>query len=347
MSKIVNEKVFLPNEILEKIFIYLPFQTVFQLNQNWKVFCEHNYHYFKEVNIDLLTIKSDFLKKMNPTKIHITCSQFYEKLSNEKIYIISSLKYKLNIIKKYSSLKTVNVKLDLVYIIDDISIIKKDLVQYKSTNINLSNNTICAFILVNLLKIKAENFYITINSDMHKKNSLTDLICYISSLKSLLIIKAKYFDTFIFDGIFDMYFIFDKKIKTFIYRAASTNYSEVGNVTNYIDAYNLARYKLDNLIIYNNDIDSRFSMAIDYDKILNMEYHYFINNNSVYTSLFEQINKLVIKKNTISKHNYELKEMIITEYKKDKSMIRPYDLFIHKNDIGFELKNIFLTYKKY
>lgn len=168
MPKSSDERIFLPNEILKKIFIHLKFQTVIQLNKGWRDYFENNCHYFKEIYIDLSTVKIDFLKKINPIKIYLTCSRFHKKLFNNSIYIIELLKYKIDIIIKYLFLKKLIVKLDLVYILDDISKIINNLVQ-KNLSIKSKYNTLSTFIIFNLLTINVEYFYLKINSDNYKK----------------------------------------------------------------------------------------------------------------------------------------------------------------------------------
>lgn len=388
MANSINKYHVLPNEILEKIFINLDVNIIKQLNKDWRNFTISHRHKFTKINIDLLTAKIEDLKKCNPIEINVTCSRIYdiERLAKEMndnydsfreyirstIYksleeennILKKIKTKLNIIRKYPSLKTINAKFDLINFSDDIEKLNEYFINGGVETNHIGHNTLSVFCIKLLLKSKAKNIYLTVENALYNKIKSflikTYSTRYEHKLKHFLIRNAHSFDKFIYHGTFNMFFLYDKNKKTFIHRVSDiAKYDkECWNVFYYIKPSHFSAYKLSHLIIYNNFIDNRFKIRHGTSKtyVDKCDYYYFVEDESIYLDLFKNsnlqsfnkesiktssLNFLILKK--LKKFNRIRSIPIFEKFKEDEKSIYPFNLIIQKNDKEFDLKNTMLN----
>jgi len=362
----------LPIEILEKIFVNLNIDKVKKLNKFWNRYVDSYKYMFTELNIDLLKVTVKNLKGFDPVKVNITCSQIYDeipiikynfllrrqKLTDELLderrkllkikmdsrdketKFIKEMKIKLNLIRKFPSLKTMNINLDLIYLAEDGLQTMRSINSSrgsKATNI-AEIDTFSVFCVRNLLNTKAKNIYLNFNN-YHNIYTIYDAIRYEYSFVRFLIKQAHKFDTFIYEGAYDMFFLFDKKEKIFIIRFG--NLSEllfkkkiIGNSIFF--HWDLTKYDIEKLYIYGNVLNF---MRID-NEVKIKKYFYFAENNNLYSDLFKSSNKLEYDRNYIL--NSKLKN-VINAYEVDTNTTNPYpfELIIVKDKKKYILKNFF------
>lgn len=343
----------LPNEILEKIFINLDANVIKQLNKNWKKFTEKHSKLFKVLTIDLLHSDIKILKKFNPITIKISCSQIYKEMSipvNDGVSddvksledrkILMSINEKLNVIKRYSSLKTIIAKFDLIYFKSDKYTIHKYPYEEGVRPKKTGNSTLSLFCIKKLLKCNVQNFFLTFFNEKQKYNWRV-AIRYECWFKDIFIRIGYKFDKFIYKGSNKMLLLYDRKSKTFIFRAgdlrkfSNLKIPNQPTFSNYICVRSLKKYDLENVYIYNNIIDSNFKLSCTYlYNILNLTYYYFVEKNSRFYTLFKNSDKKKFDKKMIIKSGCNIKDFLLNTLK----TIRPYELIILKNDENFVKK---------
>jgi len=355
MSILENKTQILPNEILVKIFSHLNYNIVRRLSKTWKLFIEQNNLYF-----DLIKDNVKILKQDNISSLNLICSQIHEKiplsssneiLPNEKI-ILKSLITKLNIIKKKSSIKTINVKLDLFYLSNDCKKIKQSNNKISNGNLTTTNmgiNTLGVFCIKHLLKCDVKNFKLIINNNYE---NLVDK-CYAGqyeyNLVNFLVNYGYKYNLFIYKGSLKMFLIYDKRTNTFVYRSMEPfirvhdkcTLSRYENyfINDYITARKLSKYKLQYLFIYHFNIDYRFQWSRRFDRPKIMKYNYFVDN--IYKCL--GIDKRDTNSNQdllkVSKSNSCELNKIIYKVNYLKRSIIPFDLIFIKNHEIYTIDN--------
>lgn len=278
MAELDNKTQFLPNEILAKIFSHLDYNTVRKINKDWKLFIEQNNLYF-----DLIKVKDKILKQKNILSLNINCSQIYDKIPSKSSNsvlpnedkILKSLIKKLNIIKKNPSIKIINIKIDLIYLSNDSFKIKY-YTNFPKENLSTTNmgfNTLGVFCIKHLLKSNAKIFKLVINNNYENPEDRYNAIKYEYDLVNYLIDNGYKYDLFIYKGSLKMFFIYDAKTNTFVYRTATSK-----SHYHYITARKLNKYKLDNLFICHDYIDDRFKWSRRFSHPLNMKFILFVDD---------------------------------------------------------------------
>jgi len=376
MSKSIKEYKVLPNEILEKIFVYSDINKIKQLNKDWNNFANYHQHRFNKINIDLLSANITELKKINPIKINVTCSRIYDieqltKEINDKIIedetspitnmrlpiyksleeenkILKKIKTRLNVIRKYSSLETINAKFDLINFSDDMEKLNQYFIRGGVETNHIGHNTLSVFCIKLLLKSKAKNIHLTINNVLCDKINDRFFKYYSNryeyNLKNFLIRNAHSFDKFVYNGTFNMFLLYDKSKRTFIHRVSDRAKYDNDSylIRNYIKPSYFYTCDLSHLIIYNNFIDRRFRVYSYNIPFVNRYYYYFVEKNSIYLNLFENSNIQSFNRELIEKSNCKSKDLIIKKFNKENKWIDPFNLIIQDNNKGFDLKNTML-----
>lgn len=341
----------LPNEILERIFVHLDIDIIKQLNTKWKKFTERYGKLFKVITIDLLHLDIKYLKKLNPITIKITCSQIYDKMSipvdddfstnyksAEDNKILKMIKKKLNIIKKYTSLKTIIANFDLIHFKSDKYTINKYPWIGGTCPNSSTNNTLSLYCIKILLTCNVRNFILTLYNQKQKYNwrlAFEYEYWFINNTISAICHK---FDKFVYTGSNKTLLLYDKKSSTFIFRSGDfrdfykLQNSRLQYIPDYIRIRTLKKCNLENVYIYNNNINTRFSLTCTYlYDILNLTYYYFVEEDSVFYILFKNSDKKKFDKKMIIKSDYNLKDELLNTLKK----IQPFELIILKNDENF------------
>lgn len=258
-------------------------------------------------------------KRIKYDKCYKNDDKIIKEMKKKELKIIKIIKTKLNIIKKYKNIKTINIKLDMIYLIDDSLKTTGYLCLGGLTTTNLKNNTLSVFCIKHLLQCKAENFFLTIDNYKNIYNWNYSLR-YEYFIKDFLILHGYKYNIFIFKGSYDMFFIYNKKFKKFIYRVGNLNQfreqvKTSWDIGDYIKSIKFKNYKnnLKTLEIYSDFYDLRFNTSSKYIKKLNCKnYNYFTDCKNLSFNLKIRPYNLNILKNDIE---YNLKSMILKEYK--------------------------------